>query len=127
MVGNKKLGVVLDQWQLYVAGASDAYQKLPVEQILAVQLADAPLEPAASELPVKARLLPGETGAIDSTAVLSWLAEQGYQGPVTPAAHGSRFAGMKREASVKLAGEKLDQVWKAAGLNPVGKLSTVKR
>lgn len=127
MVGNKSLGVVVDLWQLYVCGAPDVYQKLSVEQILSVQLADAPQQPAASELPLKARLLPGESGAIDSAAVLAWLAEKGYQGPVTPAAHGSRFAGMKREASVKLAGEKLDQVWKAAGLNPAGKLAMVKR
>lgn len=127
MVGNKNLGVVVDLWQLYVCGAPEAYQKLSAEQILSVQLADAPLEPAASELSAKARLLPGETGVIDSVAALLWLAEKGYHGPVTPAPHGSRFAGLKREASVKLAGERLDQVWKAAGLSPAGKLATVKR
>ena len=68
--------------------------------------------------PRSSGLLPGETGTIDSAAVLTELAEWGYDGPVTPRADRSRVAGMRREQVVKLAGQRLDEAWKAAGLTP---------
>jgi sugar phosphate isomerase/epimerase len=124
MVGAKNVGLIVDLWDMHVAGNSLAsLRKAGVERIVAVRLADAPDEGAASELSQVSRLLPGETGAIDSTAALVALAEMGYDGPVTPAPHATRFQGMRRDAIVKLAGEKLDQAWKAAGLSPAGKLS----
>ena len=66
-------------------------------------------------------MLPGETGVIDTAAALVALAEMGYDGPVTPAPDKSQLRGMRRDAIVKAAGEKLDAVWKRAGLNAVGK------
>ena len=68
-------------------------------------------------------MLPGETGVIDSAAALTQLAEMGFDGPVTPAAHPKRFEGQSRNAIAKSAGEKLDAVWKGAGLNASGKLT----
>jgi sugar phosphate isomerase/epimerase len=130
MVTAKNVGVSLDVWQLYAGGGSiDSLKKLTAEKIVTVQLADATNDPAAEKWHSKNRLFPGETGVIDCPAILVALAEKGYDGPVTPVPHVNRVANMRRDAIAKLAGEKLDQVWKAAGLSPAGKLaaSTAKR
>jgi sugar phosphate isomerase/epimerase len=127
-VGSRNLGVSIDLWQTWAGGDSLAALrgKLKGERIVTVQLADAAEASASPDLaPLESRRLPGETGVIDSTAALMTLAELGYQGPITPAPDASRFAGMRRDAIVKLAGEKLDAAWRAAGISPTGKLATI--
>lgn len=124
VLGTRNVGVILDLWDLYASGGSlDALRKLSADKIVAVQLADAAADAAEKGWPATSRVLPGETGVIDSSAALATLAEMAYDGPVIPVPHLSRLAGMRRDAIAKLAGEKLDQVWKAAGLNPAGKLA----
>ena len=128
MTPAKNLGVSLDLWHLWASGGSfDVVRtKLKPEQIVAVQLADVADPGAEPEgQPVASRRLPGETGTIDTPAVLTALAELGYSGPVTPLPHSSQFAGLRRDQIVKLTGERLDAAWKAAGLSPAGKLSAV--
>ncbi|HVX59070.1 MAG TPA: TIM barrel protein [Pirellulales bacterium] len=126
MLGAKNVGVWLDLWQLWASGGTLdlVRQKLKAEQIVAVSLSDV-ADPGddPERQPAESRRLPGETGVIDSAAALTMLAELGYAGPVTPRPHSSQFAGMRRDDIVKLAGEKLDAVWKAAGLSPSGKLA----
>ncbi len=120
----KNVGVVVDLWDLHVSGGSlAALRKSPVERIVAVRVADAGEGAAAPESEDPARLLPGETGVIDTAAALVSLAEMGYDGPVTPAPAASQFRGMRRDAIVRAAGEKLDAAWKRAGLNAAGKLT----
>jgi len=125
----KNVGVVVDLWDVYVAGGSlDALRKLGGERLIAVRVADAPADVAATDCRAAQRLLPGEGGAIDAAAALVALAEMGFDGPVTPVAHPDVLKGLRREAAVKRLGETLDRAWKAAGLTPAGKLaSTVKR
>lgn len=126
MVQAKNLGVSLDLWQLWVSGATleTVRQKLKADQIVAVSVSDVANPGADPERqPANTRRLPGETGVIDTVAALVTLAELGYAGPVTPRPHSSQFAGMRRDTIVKLAGEKLDAAWKAAGLTPSGKLA----
>ena len=128
MTPAKNLGVSLDLWHLWASGGSfDVVRtKLKPEQIVAVQLADVADPGAEPEgQPVASRRLPGETGTIDTPAVLTALAELGYSGPVTPLPHSSQFAGLRRDQIVKLTGERLDAAGKAAGLSPAGKLSAV--
>jgi len=125
-IGKGQVGVSLDLWQVWAGGGSlDALRsKLRPDQIVTVQLADAAEAIATPEnAPLSSRRLPGETGVIDSAAALVTLAEAGYQGPITPAPDTSRFAGMRRDSIVKLAAEKLDAVWKRAGLSPSGKIA----
>ncbi len=127
-VGQSNVGLSLDVWHVWAAGGSlDAVsKKLKADQIIAVALADA-AQPDATQPDATqpeggdphdaaTRLLPGETRVIDSAAALSMLADLDYDGPVTPLPDRSRFAGMRRDAIAKLAGEKLDAVWQAAGL-----------
>ncbi len=116
------VGVVVDAWQIYAAGSSlDDLRKLPAERIVAAYVSDAPADVEPSALAEADRLLPGETGKIDTPAVLSLLSEMGYDGPITPRVDHSRIGAVRREQLVKLAGERLDQAWKAAGLTPAGK------
>ncbi len=118
-------GALIDPWDMLVAGGKlEEIRKLPAEKIVAVRLADAPQDVPLGDCPATARLLPGETGVIDSAAALAILAELGYDGPVTPWPHASQFVGQKRDAIVRAVGQRMEEVWKAAGLSAGGKLAT---
>lgn len=122
---SSNLGVVVDLWEMYASGAGlDEIKALKNDEIVAVYLSDAPADVAPESLDEMAMLLPGEeAGAIDSVAALVALAELGYDGPVIPRANRKALQSSGRDAIVKLAGERIDQVWKAAGLNAKGQLS----
>ena len=123
-VGADNVGVSLDAWQWHVGGGTlEQIRSLPADKVVAVALADAGSDAGDDQVEEETRLLPGETGKIDSAAILTALAEMGYKGPVTPKPHRARFEGMGREEIVKLAGDALDAVWQSAGLTPGGKLS----
>ncbi len=124
MVGSPNVGVLVDVWDLHVSGASlEAVRSLSAQQIVAVQLADIPADKAPAELTEQHRLLPGASGQIDGAAVLTMLAELGYDGPVTPKADRKSFESARRDRIVRQAGEAIDKVWRAAGLSSDGKLA----
>jgi sugar phosphate isomerase/epimerase len=128
MIRAPNVGAVVDPWQIHAAGSSlDDVRKLSADRIVAAYLSDAPPDADPAALTEADRLLPGETGKIDSAAILTTLVEIGFDGPISPRAHRDRLAGMRREQIVKLAGERVDQAWKAAGLSPAGKLSPAKK
>jgi sugar phosphate isomerase/epimerase len=125
MAGQPNVGLAIDLWHLHVSGGGlEQLRKLSAQQIVTVSVADAPVDAELANLREESRLLPGETGAIDTAAALTALAEMGYDGPVTPSPHPSRFQGQRRDAIVKQTGAALDAVWKSAGLSPTGKLAT---
>ncbi len=123
LVGKTNVGLSLDVWDLHVAGG----RQLSSGQIVTVEVADFPADKDRESAKEQDRLLPGESGAIDLAAVLTWLAERGYDGPVTPMPDRSRFSGVRRDEVGRKTGQALDQVWKAAGLSPLGKLATAVR
>jgi sugar phosphate isomerase/epimerase len=124
LVPAANVGLVVNAWQIYASGGDLAkLRKLGKDRIVYVLLADAPSNVAPAELTDEARLLPGESGTPDSAALLALLAELGYDGPVSAWPHRSALGGKGREATVKLAAEALDRLWKAAGLSPAGKLA----
>lgn len=128
MIRSTNVGIVLDPWQIRAGGGTlDDAQKIGPTRIVAVYLSDAPADVPPAELTDEQRLLPGETGTIDSAAVLTRLAEWGFDGPVTPRAHKSHVVAMRREQVVKLAGQRLDEAWKSAGLNAAGRLAPAKK
>jgi sugar phosphate isomerase/epimerase len=128
MVRAPNVGAVIDPWQILAAGSRlDEIRKLSADRIVAVSLSDAPADVDPTALGESDRLLPGETGKIDSAALLTMLAEIGFDGPVSPRAHRNRLVGLRRDQIVKLAGERVDQAWKAANLSPAGKLLPAKR
>lgn len=117
MAEAKNAGLLLDVWDLTVSGGSiDNIRGIPVEQIVAVRVADLPDNVQPSEAPEEARLLPGVSRRIDIAAILRLLADRGYDGPVTPLPHRSIFGKPRRDAIVRRLGDALDAVWRAAGL-----------
>ncbi len=98
---------------------------MPADKIVSVTLADAEFDTTAATATLETRKVPGEDGAIDIAAVLTAIAEMGYNGPVTPAPDRSQFPAQGREVIVKKLGALLDQVWKLAGLTAGGKLAAV--
>jgi sugar phosphate isomerase/epimerase len=127
MAGGKNVGVAVDLFDLWSCYSSFEAVRQTKAKIVAVFVADAPTGVEPADALQDQRLLPGETGVIDTSAVLTALGETGYDGPVVPLPHPARFKQTGRQQIFKLAGEKLDQAWKAAGLSPLGKLVPVKR
>jgi sugar phosphate isomerase/epimerase len=118
MVAAPNIGLLLDIWDVVVAGGSlDSVRKLPPEQIVAVHVADLASAAGNGEIDEKSRLLPGtEGGRIDITTLLVYLKSVGYDGPITPRPSRGIFQSRRRDLVVKQAGEALDKVWRAAGL-----------
>ena len=82
MIRSTNVGIVLDPWQIRAGGGTlDDAQKIGGSRIVAVYLSDAPADVPPAELIDEQRLMPGETGTIDSAAVLTQLAEWGYRRP----------------------------------------------
>lgn len=125
MLGARNVGVSLDLWDAHVAGvpAVEAVSKACKQGIVNVFVADFPADSSTDDCTPEARLAPGESGVIDLQGALVALAEAGYDGPITPAPHRSRFENATRDAIVRETGQALDKVWKAAGLSPSGKLT----
>jgi sugar phosphate isomerase/epimerase len=123
-VGSSNLGICLDTWHWYVGGGTiESLRSVSADKIVAVVLADETGEASPKTARLDTRKLPGEVGTIDNVGVLTALSELGYDGPVTPASDQSQFKGVARDKVVKMAGAALDQVWKAAGLSPSGKMA----
>jgi sugar phosphate isomerase/epimerase len=118
MVAMPNIGLLLDIWDIVVAGGSlESVRKLPVNQIVAVHLADLPPAEENGVIDDKSRLLPNSDGArIDITTLLVYLQSVGYDGPVTPRPSRGIFQSRRRDLVIKQVGEAMDKVWRAAGL-----------
>lgn len=126
MVSAKNVGITVDLFELWACGSSIEAVKANA-RIVAVFVSDVAAGVSQADATQTARVLPGETGTIDTAAALVALAEAGYEGPITPRAHTDRFKQTGRATIFKTTAEKLDTAWKAAGLSPAGKLAAVKR
>jgi sugar phosphate isomerase/epimerase len=121
----KNVGLALDTWHWYLGGGTlEQLRSFPGDKIMAVYLVDCDAGVTAVTATDKARRLPGETGVVDCAAILTTLGEMHYEGPITPCAFKDNRAGQGRDKIIKAASVAVDQVWKAAGLNPQGKLLT---
>ena len=118
MVEPSNIGLLIDVWDLVACGHSiETIGKLPVGQIVAVQVSQLPADVPPAELDKNSRLLPdAENGRIDLAGALRTLSEMGYDGPVSPNPSRAAFGSRRRDAIVRQAGESLDRVWRAAGL-----------
>ncbi len=116
-VSHERVGAIVDAWALHVTGEPlDLVAKVPAGRLVEVRLSDAPAGKAGGELEAVDRLMPGETGVIASGALLKAVAATGFDGPATPWADRSTLAGRGREKIVRVAGERMEQAWKDAGL-----------
>jgi len=77
------IGLVLDSWHWYHAReTADDILMLRNEDVVAVDLNDAPKDVPRDQMPDSPRRLPASTGVIDVGAFLSALNKIGYDGPV---------------------------------------------
>jgi sugar phosphate isomerase/epimerase len=129
MVNAPNMGLLVDTWDIFACGGTlETVRGLSLRQIVAVQVADMPVDVPLSDLGENSRLLPGgEQGRIDVAAVLAALAKAGYDGPVTLKPSRGIFQSRRRDLVVKQAGESLDKVWRAAGLTSERKFVAMAR
>jgi sugar phosphate isomerase/epimerase len=118
MIDSPSVGLLLDVWEIFACGGSlESIRKIPKEQIVAVQVAELSAQVQLTDLDDKCRLLPdAQNGRIGVASVLSYLAEIGYDGPVTVKPSRAVFPTRRRDTIVKLSSESLDKVWREAGL-----------
>ncbi|MFM7076347.1 MAG: sugar phosphate isomerase/epimerase family protein [Planctomycetaceae bacterium] len=110
-------GVVIDSWALHLGGEPlSVIGEVPKGRIVEVRLSDAPRDVAPAELGHGQRLMPGETRVIAAPQILAAARDAGFEGPVTPWADRSTLTGRGREKIVRLAGDRVDGIWKEAGL-----------
>ncbi len=82
-IGVSNVGFVLDSWHWWTAmESSDDIKTLTKEQIIAVDLNDAPVGIRMEDQQDNQRELPAATGVIDLRSFLNTLNSLGYDGPV---------------------------------------------
>jgi sugar phosphate isomerase/epimerase len=82
-VGAPNLGIVLDSWHWWISGSAAAeLATLRAEEIVSVDLNDAPVGIAREVLGDRQRELPGNTGVINLAEFVGALRRVGYDGPV---------------------------------------------
>ena len=97
----QNVGLILDSWHWYTAEETlDDLKSVTAEQIVAVDLNDAP-----SGVPVQQQIdgrreLPAATGVIDVEAFLRYLVDIGYDGPVRAEPFNQKLNEMDDEAAV---------------------------
>jgi sugar phosphate isomerase/epimerase len=82
-IGTDNLGIVPDTWHWWQAGDTvEDILALKNEQVVSVDLNDAPADVPKNEQQDNRRELPAATGVIDAASFLKALAQIGYDGPI---------------------------------------------
>lgn len=116
-VSADNVGYVIDSWHWHVGGGTiDQLRELDASRVVTVRLADRPAEVQVTEAKTSDRIVPSVGGPIDHVAIIKWLAENAYKGPVLPSASAAKAKGQTRESIVNKAQEAIDAILRAAGL-----------
>lgn len=111
------VGYVIDSGHWHVGGGTiDQIRELEPSRVVTVRLAGLAPEVSPSEAKTSDRVLPSVGGPIDHVAIVKWLADHGYKGPVLPSASAAKAKGQTRESIVNKAQEAIDAIFRAAGL-----------
>lgn len=111
------VGAVVDGWALHLTGETSAViSQLPAGRLVEIRLSDAAADVPPADLIASQRLMPGETGVINSVEILQAANAVGFEGPVTPCAARAALKGTGRERIVRRAGEQLEAIWRDADL-----------
>jgi len=113
----ENLGLLADVWDIFVSqGNLDLLLRQPKELIVAVRLAELPKATELSQVSQSDRSVAWPGGRIDCVKILKWLAQGGFDGPVTP--YPSRRAlGIGRvESLARDLGVATLSLWHVAGL-----------
>lgn len=111
------VGFVIDSWHWNIGGGTaEQLQQIPAAKVIIVRLADLADGVDPSEAKIADRVLPVLEGKIDQVAIIKWLAEAGYDGPVLASSSAAKAKGQTRESIVNRAQENIDEIFVAAGL-----------
>lgn len=117
-IGLDNVGLWFDSWNWKVGGGTaDQFKEYSVNQIVAVDLADAPADVDLLEIDESQRLLPDAGAAIDCQGIVNHLRDAQYDGPVTPAPARAALGAMTRDEVVHAASRAMETLWQGAGLS----------
>lgn len=103
-INRPNVGMVLDSWHWYTAGETEAdLMTLKNQDIVSVDLNDAPAGVPLDQQRDSIRELPCATGVIDVTSFLNALHRIGYDGPVRPEPFNATVRSLPREEAVAVA------------------------
>ena len=111
-IGRPNVGFVLDSWHWYTAGdKKQDVLSLRAEQVVSIDLNDAPAGVPVDQQVDSRRELPGATGVIDVAAFLGALKEIGFTGPVRVEPFNEAVRRMPPEQAIAAAKAALDKVF----------------
>jgi len=111
-IGKPNVGFVLDSWHWYTAGESKRdILTLRGNQVVSVDLNDAPAGIALDQQIDSKRELPAATGVIDARSFLAALKEIGYDGPVRAEPFNEAVRKMPPEQAVAATKSALDKAF----------------
>ena len=114
-IGAGNVGLLFDTWHWYTCRSTlDDVRRLTKNEVIYVQINDAPAGINLDDQLDDERCLPGETGVIPAAEILQILDRIGYEGPVTPEPCNDDVEAMPLSAAAKISLESLDKVWKQA-------------
>lgn len=117
MVKSDNVGLYLDTWNWHLGGGTfETLEKLGVDKLLAVSVADVPAGATAESIELNQRLLPDPEGVIPHADMLNRLHELEFDGPATATPHISQYKGVTRDKIVAKVAEALRSVWPGADL-----------
>jgi len=115
MTAAENLGVVVDTWNWHLSGGTpEMLTDLGRDRLVAVRVADFPIDSDIDSISEQERTLPRSDGTSQSGPLLTSLLEMGFKGPIVPAPDPSQLEQHSREQRVQLAAESLDAAWAAA-------------
>ena len=114
-IGAGNVGLLFDTWHWYTCRCTlDDVRRLTKNEVIYVQINDAPAGINPDDQLDDERCLPGETGVIPAAEILQILNQIGYDGPVTPEPCNDEVEAMPPNAAAKISLESLDRVWEQA-------------
>ena len=114
-IGAGNVGLLFDTWHWYTCRSTlDDVRRLTKNEVIYVQINDAPAGINLDDQLDDERCLPGETGVIPAAEILQILDRIGYEGPVTLEPCNDDVEAMPSSAAAKISLESLDKVWKQA-------------
>jgi sugar phosphate isomerase/epimerase len=116
-VSAANVGFVIDSWHWLVGGGTlEQLRAIDPNRVVVVRLADLPAEVSPADAKTSDRVIPSQEGRFDQVALVKWLSESGYKGPVLPCSSAAKAKGQTRESIVNKAQEAIDGIFRAAGL-----------
>ena len=116
-IGTGNVGLLFDTWHWYTCRSTlDDVRRLTKNEVIYVQINDAPAGINPDDQLDDERCLPGETGVIPAAEILQILYQIGYDGPVTPEPCNDEVEAMPPNAAAKISLESLDKVWVQADI-----------